>query len=101
MGCSLQCTEAYRYGGHFAFDARSFVFSHIIYHHYELYQYLLLKHARESLKRNHIQLQAVNNIMGNLKPYLLGIHHAIWVYNLDPCVAELAWQLNHQTFKID
>ena len=34
--------------------------------------------------------------MGNLKRYLLGIHHAIMVDNLARYLAAFAWRFNHQ-----
>ena len=40
--------------------------------------------------------QAINTIMGNLKRYLLGIHHAIRVDNLARYLAEFAWRFNHR-----
>ena len=41
-------------------------------------------------------LQAINTIMGNLKRYLLGIHHAIRVDNLARYLAAFAWRFNHR-----
>lgn len=35
--------------------------------------------------------QAINTIMGNLKRYLLGIHHAIWVDNIIRYLAAFSW----------
>ena len=40
--------------------------------------------------------QAINTIMGNLKRYLLGIHHAIRVDNLAHYLAAFAWRFNHR-----
>ena len=40
--------------------------------------------------------QAINTIMGNLKRYLLGIHHAIRVGNLAGCLALFPWLFNHR-----
>ena len=40
--------------------------------------------------------QAINTIMGNLKRYLLGIHHAIRVDNLARYLAAFAWRFNHR-----
>ena len=41
-------------------------------------------------------LQAINTIIGNLKRYLLGIHHAIRVDNLARYLAAFAWRFNYR-----
>ena len=41
-------------------------------------------------------LQAINTIIGNLKPYLVGIHHAILVDNLARYLAAFTERFNHQ-----
>ena len=38
--------------------------------------------------------QALNTIMGNLKRYLLGVHHAIEAGNIARYLAAFAWRLN-------
>ena len=40
--------------------------------------------------------QAINTIMGNLRRYLLGIHHVIRVDNLARYLAAFAWRFKHQ-----
>ena len=40
--------------------------------------------------------QAINTIMGHLKRYLLGIHHAVRVDNLVRYLAAFTWRFNHR-----
>ena len=45
--------------------------------------------------KGHI-FQAINTIMGNLKWYLIGIHHAIRTGNIVRYLATFAWRFNHR-----
>ena len=40
--------------------------------------------------------QAINTIMGHLRRYLLGVHHAVRAVNIARYLAAFAWRFNHR-----